>query len=110
MWLTSLFYPSMAVDALYEYGIAVSADTSFNLCGELGACPLRYSLEETRIASTELRILVIDVFSLLVKYANTLLGDVFVVATAHFRGCLVPHRVYKPIACLIGRSGVGQPG
>ena len=104
MGFAALPYPGVAVDSLYEDGVAVSADASPYLRGEPGACPLGYSFEESCVASAELGVCGVDVFGLLVEYAYSLLGDVVVAAAAHFCGCLVSQWVYKRIVSLFGRK------
>ena len=99
--------PGVAVDALYEDCVTVSADASPYLRGDSGAGPLGYAFEEPRVASAELGVGGVDVFGLIVEDAYALLGDVSLAASAHFCVCLVSHRVYKHIVCLFGRKRGG---
>ena len=105
--LAALPDPGVAVDSLYEDGVAVSADASPYLRGEPGACSLGYSFEEPGVASAEFGVVGVDLFGLPVEYAYALLGDFVVASSAHFCVCLVSHRVYKHIVCLFGRKRGG---
>ena len=83
--LAALPYAGVAVDPLYEGGVAVSAYASPDVLGEPGACSLRYSFEEPCVASAELGVRGVDLFGLVVEDSYSLSGDA-ALALAHIWG------------------------